>query len=156
MTSTNFSPPPPQLFFFILQVPHTDSLLTMQWERQWFLCIAEWVHMSEGTISTSSEASIKPGLRAKQSQETLLNFLWGKPFCQKGCSNWNTAFPSQISLGITSPSLPTNKTLIFSKGSPSRVLTLKNKCQQVSDIQCGQFYWYAIFSRKCLHILVAA
>lgn len=34
-----------------------------------------WVHMSVGTISTSSKASIEPGLRAKPSQETLLSFL---------------------------------------------------------------------------------
>lgn len=79
-----------------------------------------------------------------------------KPHCPEGHSNWSAAFPSWVLLGITSPPLPTNKPLVFSKGSPCRVWALKNKCQQLSDTGRGQFYCCAVFSRKCLHLTAAA
>lgn len=105
----------PLNFFLLPKVPRwltTDCAVSkMVGFVHWW-----WVHLSESTITTSSEALLKPGLRAEQSQETLLSFVWGNPFCQKGCCNWNSGFPSQIPLGITSPSLPTNKNPHILKG----------------------------------------
>lgn len=95
--------PPPQLLCFFW-VPHTDSLLTEQWERWWGLCIAGWAPMSEGTISTSSEASIKPGLRAKQSWETLPNSVSEESLSARKAAQPGTLH-SQAKFPLVSPPL---------------------------------------------------
>lgn len=60
--------------------------------------------MSEGTISTSSGASINPGLRAKRSQETLLNFLSEESLTARKDALTGTS-RSQAEFPLVSPAL---------------------------------------------------
>lgn len=112
-----------------------------------------WVHVSEGTISTSSKASIKSDLRAKQPWETLLNFLSQESLTARKDALMGTLH-SQAKLPLES--LPLLCQLIKPQFSQREVQAQfwlwKIKCQQLSGVWYNQFYWYAIFNRKCLNI----